>query len=93
MCANPSPFPVSADKAFAIYTGRAIEWIPAAHTFIKGPQSITMEPWPGGRFTDVGWTGAAMTRRTIAEWAPPRRLAAPPARRDLAYWPWLEAHL
>jgi uncharacterized protein YndB with AHSA1/START domain len=67
--------PVSADKAFAIYTGHAIEWIPAAHIFIKGPQSITMEPWAGGRFYERGADGAEITRGTVIEWAPPRRLA------------------
>jgi hypothetical protein len=42
--------PVSVDQALRIFTERPMEWIPAAHTFISDPESITLEPRAGGRF-------------------------------------------
>lgn len=66
--------PAPVGEAFRIFTERAIEWLPAAHTFIKNPQSITMEPRPGGRYYERGADGAEITRGTIIDWAPPRRL-------------------
>jgi uncharacterized protein YndB with AHSA1/START domain len=66
--------PVPPAEAFGIYTGRPAEWLPAEHTFIPGPESVTMEPWAGGRFYERGADGAEVTRGTILEWAPPGRL-------------------
>jgi uncharacterized protein YndB with AHSA1/START domain len=66
--------PASADVAFLVFTQRAIEWLPAGHTFIKNPRSITMEPRAGGRFYERGADGAEITRGTVLEWAPPGRL-------------------
>jgi uncharacterized protein YndB with AHSA1/START domain len=62
------------DEAFTVFTQRPIEWLPAGHTFIKNPQSITMESRAGGRFYERGTDGAEVTRGTIMEWAPPNRL-------------------
>jgi uncharacterized protein YndB with AHSA1/START domain len=67
--------PATPGEAFRIYTERPAEWLPAAHTFIKDPQSVIMEPRTGGRFYERGADGAEITRGTIVEWAPPRRLA------------------
>jgi hypothetical protein len=67
--------PVPAAEAFRIYTERPAEWLPAEHTFIRDPRSITMEPWAGGRFYERGADGAEVTRGTIVEWAPPGGLA------------------
>jgi uncharacterized protein YndB with AHSA1/START domain len=67
--------PVPVAQAFRIYTERPAEWLPPEHTFIRDPQSITMEPWAGGRFYERGADGAEITRGTIVEWAPPGRLA------------------
>jgi len=63
-----------AGVAFRVFTQRPIEWLPAGHTFIKNPQSITMEPRVGGRFYERGADGAEITRGTVEEWAPPGRL-------------------
>jgi uncharacterized protein YndB with AHSA1/START domain len=67
--------PVSPAEAFRIYTERPAEWLPPEHTFLPGPQSITMEPRAGGRFYERGADGTEVTRGTITEWAPPGRLA------------------
>ena len=67
--------PVPAAEAFRIYSERPAEWLPAEHTFIRNPQSISMESWTGGRFYERGADGAEVTRGTIVEWAPPGRLA------------------
>src|ERR1700689_5582700 len=67
--------PVAAAEAFRIYTECPAEWLPAEHTFIPNPQSVTMEPRAGGRFYERGEDGAEITRGTIVEWAPPHRLA------------------
>ncbi len=53
--------PASVDAAFRVFTERPGEWLPAGHTFIKNPQSITMEPRPGGRFYERGADGAEVT--------------------------------
>jgi uncharacterized protein YndB with AHSA1/START domain len=66
--------PAPVDEAFTVFTQRPIEWLPAGHTFIKNPQSVTMEPRAGGRFYERGADGAEVTRGTILEWAPPNRL-------------------
>jgi uncharacterized protein YndB with AHSA1/START domain len=66
--------PASADDAFRVFTQRPIEWLPPEHTFIKNPQSVTMEPRVGGRFYERGADGTEITRGTIMEWAPPGRL-------------------
>jgi uncharacterized protein YndB with AHSA1/START domain len=67
------PAPVA--EAFRVYTECAAEWLPAAHTFLRAPQAIVMEPFVGGRFYERGADGTEMTRGTVTEWAPPRRLA------------------
>lgn len=67
--------PVPPAEAFRIYTECPAEWLPAEHTFIPNPESIIMEPRPGGRFYERGADGTEATRGTIVEWAPPRRLA------------------
>jgi uncharacterized protein YndB with AHSA1/START domain len=66
--------PAPVDEAFRIFTERPIEWLPPGHTFVRSPQSITMEPRAGGRYYERGADGAEVTRGTIIDWAPPRRL-------------------
>lgn len=61
--------------AFRVYTEHPAEWLPAAHTFLSGPQSIVMEPWVGGRFYERAVDGTEAVRGTITEWLPPDRLA------------------
>jgi uncharacterized protein YndB with AHSA1/START domain len=67
--------PVSPAEAFRIYTQCPAEWLPPEHTFLRNPQSITMEPRAGGRFYERGADGTEISRGTITEWAPPGRLA------------------
>lgn len=67
--------PVPPAEAFRIYTQWPAKWLPPEHMFIRDPQSITMEPWAGGRFYERGTDGTEITRGTIVEWAPPGRLA------------------
>jgi uncharacterized protein YndB with AHSA1/START domain len=61
-------------EAFRIYTELAIEWLPPAHTFLPEPQAIAMEPRAGGRFFERAADGSQVSRGTILEWLPPRRL-------------------
>jgi uncharacterized protein YndB with AHSA1/START domain len=67
--------PVAPAAAFRIYTEHPAEWLPPEHTFIRDPESITMEPRAGGRFYERGSDGAEVTRGTIVEWSPPGRIA------------------
>jgi uncharacterized protein YndB with AHSA1/START domain len=67
--------PVSATDAFRIYTERQLEWQPPEHLTVKDPQSVTIEPWVGGRLYERGADGTEVVRGTIVEWAPPDRLA------------------
>ncbi len=61
-------------EAFRVYTELPIEWLPSAHTFLPEPQAIVMEPRAGGRFLERAADGSQVSRGTILEWTPPRRL-------------------
>ena len=67
--------PASPAEAFHVYAEHPRDWLPPEHTFIPGPESITIEPRAGGRFYERGADGTEATRGTIVEWAPPARLA------------------
>jgi len=66
--------PASAEEAFRVYTECAVEWLPPGHTFLASPRVIAMEPWPGGRFYERGADGTEISRGTILDWDPPRRV-------------------
>lgn len=67
--------PVPPAEAFRIYVEYPAEWLPPAHTFIKEPASIIIEPKVGGRFYERGADGTEAVRGTIVEWEPPGHLA------------------
>jgi uncharacterized protein YndB with AHSA1/START domain len=67
--------PVPPAEAFLIYAERQIEWQPPGHLHVKDPESITMEPWAGGRYYERGTDGTEVVRGTVTAWDPPRRLA------------------
>lgn len=66
--------PVPADVAFRVFAQRPGEWLPPAHTFLREPESIAIEPKVGGRFYERSAAGTEMIRGTVREWAPPDRL-------------------
>jgi uncharacterized protein YndB with AHSA1/START domain len=65
----------SAAEAFRVYTELPGEWLPPEHTFVNDPEVIAFEPWVGGRFYERSADGTEVTRGTVMDWAPPRRLA------------------
>ena len=67
--------PASPAEAFRVYIEHPAEWLPPSHTFISEPESITIEPWAGGRFYERGADGTEAVRGTVVEWAPVSRLA------------------
>jgi deoxynogalonate / 12-deoxyaklanonic acid monooxygenase len=66
--------PVPQGEAFRLLTEQSGRWLPPAHTFLKDPVLIAMEPVAGGRFYERGADGTEITRGTILDWTPPRRL-------------------
>ena len=67
--------PAPAAEAFRIFTERQLEWQPPGHLTVSDPESVIMEPRVGGRLYERGADGAEVTRGTVTEWDPPRRLA------------------
>lgn len=62
------------DRAFATFVERPMEWWPAEHVFVTDRRSITIEPFVGGRYYEVGADGTEIAWGTIVEFDAPRRL-------------------
>ncbi|HEX8869013.1 MAG TPA: SRPBCC domain-containing protein, partial [Lentzea sp.] len=62
------------EQAFAIFVGQPMEWWPPTHVFVEDRQSITIEPFVGGRYYETGADGEEIAWGTITEWDPPKRL-------------------
>ncbi|WP_416985328.1 antibiotic biosynthesis monooxygenase [Streptomyces sp. T028] len=65
---------VPADRAFAIFAERPIEWFPEKHVFVENRVSLTIEPFEGGRYYEVGADGTEIAWGTVVEWNPPKRI-------------------
>jgi hypothetical protein len=66
--------PAPSAEAFRIYAERRLEWQPPGHQTVPEPESVTMEPWVGGRFFERSADGTEAVRGTIVEWAPSERI-------------------
>ncbi|MEH0584493.1 SRPBCC domain-containing protein [Streptomyces sp. B21-106] len=65
---------VPADRAFAIFAERPIEWFPERHVFVEDRVSLTIEPFEGGRYYEVGADGTDIAWGTVVEWNPSKRI-------------------
>ncbi|MEU6668114.1 antibiotic biosynthesis monooxygenase [Streptomyces sp. NPDC046727] len=65
---------VPADRAFAIFAERPLEWFPEKHVFVENRVSLTIEPFEGGRYYEVGADGTEIAWGTVVEWNPPKRI-------------------
>jgi len=65
---------VPADRAFAIFAERPLEWFPERHVFVEDRVSLTIEPFEGGRYYEVGADGTEIAWGTVVEWNPSKRI-------------------
>lgn len=67
---------VPAEKAWAIFANRPIEWWPESHVLVKSPrEEIVFEPKVGGRYYERAQDGTECQWGTMLTWDPPRKLA------------------
>jgi uncharacterized protein YndB with AHSA1/START domain len=67
--------PVSADKAFSIFTSGMTEWWPSDHHIGSAPiEEIVIEPHEGGRWYTRHEDGSETSTGYVLVWEPPGRL-------------------
>lgn len=67
--------PLSRDRAFDIFTGRMVAWVPKEHSMLGGPrEDIVVESRPGGRWYETGADGGKCDWGFVRAWEPPDRV-------------------
>jgi uncharacterized protein YndB with AHSA1/START domain len=67
--------PVSADRAFEVFTDRMTDWWPSDHHIGSAPiERIVVEPREGGRWYTRHQDGSETSTGYVAVWEPPERL-------------------
>jgi uncharacterized protein YndB with AHSA1/START domain len=67
--------PVSAEKAFEVFTSRMTDWWPSEHHIGSAPiEQIVIEPHQGGRWYTRHEDGSETSTGYVAAWEPPGRL-------------------
>jgi len=67
--------PMTAEKAFDLFTARMTDWWPADHHIGSAPiQEIVIEPRPGGRWYTRHTDGTETSTGYVVAWEPPTRL-------------------
>jgi uncharacterized protein YndB with AHSA1/START domain len=67
--------PLSAERAFELFTSRMSDFWPASHSIGTSPiAEVRMEPQVGGRWFERGVDGSECSWGRVAAWGPPVRL-------------------
>lgn len=62
------------DRAFDAFFANMHAWSPRSHSLSRSPrQSLTVEPFAGGRWYDIGENGMECDWGRVVEWDPPHR--------------------
>ncbi|TDD88008.1 SRPBCC family protein [Actinomadura rubrisoli] len=67
--------PVSAERAFAAFTGRPTDWWPESHVLVAAREAVVFEPRVGGRWYERAADGSERDWGRVLTWEPPRRIA------------------
>lgn len=67
--------PVSAEDAFAEFTGRPTAWWPESHALVAAREAVVFEPRVGGRWYERAADGSERDWGRVLAWEPPRRIA------------------
>ena len=62
------------EHAFAVWTTKIDAWWPADHTVSGRPETVVLEPGPGGRIYECTPEGTEHDWGTVTDWDPPHRL-------------------
>ncbi|MFQ3787048.1 SRPBCC family protein [Halomonas sp. A29] len=67
--------PLAQNSAFKLFAERLADWWPAEYTWSRSAlNTIGIEPWQGGRCTEVGPHGFQVDWGRVLAWEPPERL-------------------